>query len=325
MSSDKIETLETNFSNEEVIPVTQIDHLENNQQIITRCVPNSDDANHNTPESPVTSDKTSSGSGHQRISAPLASEEALESEMDVVSSSDVSSDKQLLNSMDGRHDNSISSSKPGLITLSRTKIFPEGDSNPTDRGKHQMLNDVVRGDMADVDRAVRQDGDNPKHSAIYNFFRREKNAFMKESKKKLRLIPKQNTNINFGEIVKEFKGEGKDSPERHWKNQAQKREGEKCPELLSTVLIGLFFTLAPNCAIVLDYIAAQEYIGGNWYLKYNLELDHMNTTCRNSTGGMFGLEYLKVRGKYFAANSEEKKFLSRKYQKYQFLTFSHLP
>ena len=221
--------------------------------------------------------------------------------MDVVSSSDSSS----------------VSKTPGLITLSRTEIFPEGDSNPTDSGKNLKVNDVIRGDIPDVDRAGSQDGDDPK----YNFIRREKNAFMEERKKKLRLIPRQNTNIDFGEIMREFKGEGKDSPERHWKNQAQKREGEKCPELLSTVLIGLFFTLAPNCAIVLDYMAAWEYIGGHWYIKYNLELDHINTTCRNSTGGLFGLEYLKVRGEYFAANSKEKLIFSRKYhirKTYQF-------
>ena len=43
---------------------------------------------------------------------------------------------------------------------------------------------------------------------------------------------------------------------------------------------------------MLDYQAAYEYLAGNWYLKYDVELDG-NETCRNSTGGLFGLEYYK--------------------------------
>ena len=298
MSSDKIETIETKFSDEGEISVTQIDHLAESHK-------NTDTSERSESESPVKSDNsTGSGSGTQRVKAPLASsEEVLESEMDVVSS-DASSDKQLLNSMDSRND----MKRPGLVMVSRTKIFPEGDNNKSSNGNHQNGNDGAginnQEDMAEIVRKVSRDSDDPNHGAVYNFFRRENKAFIQESHKKLRLIPKKNTRIDFEEIVKEFKGEGKDSLANHWKNQAKKREGEKCPELLSTVLIGLFFTLAPNCAIVLDYMAAQEYLGGNWYLKYSVDLDSegkkmevvcpntTETVCRPSTGGLFGLEYL---------------------------------
>ena len=304
MSSDKIETIETNFNNEGEIIVTQVDHLAEGQKSQDKSEP---EKNTSVRESPVKSDN-SAGSGNQRVKAPLASEEALELEMEMVSS-DASSDNQLLNEIDLRNGNSESNKMPGLITLSSSKIFPERDRKSS-KGNHQNNgNGGVNTQEEDVAEILRnRDSDDPKHGAVYNFFRREKQAFIKESHKKLRLIPKKNTRIDFGEIVSEFKGEGKDSPRNHWKNQAKKREGEKCPELLSTVIMGLFFTLAPNCAIVLDYMAAQEYLGGNWYLKYSADLKGkssmdvvclnrteagLDTICRPSTGGFLGLEYLK--------------------------------
>ena len=183
--------------------------------------------------------------------------------------------------MDSRNGHSESNKMPGQITLSSSKNFPEGDRKSR-KGNHQNNgNGGVNTQEEEMAEIVSDSGDleDPKHGAVYNFFRREKQAFIKESHKKLRLIPKKNTRIDFGEIVREFKGEGKDSPRNHWKNQAKKREGEKCPELLSTVIIGLFFTLAPNCAIVLDYMAAQEYLGGNWYLKYSVDLDSEGTAA----------------------------------------------
>lgn len=304
MSSDKIETIETNFSDESEIAVVQIDHLAAESPKSKAL----SEKGESESQSPV---KSESSSGTQRVKAPLASEEAVESEMDVVSS-DASSDKQLLNSMDSKNDNK----RTGLVSLSSSKVFPEeNDSKSSNRnGNHQNGTGAVnnQGDMED------KDTDDQNHGAVYNFFQREKKAFIQESHKKLRLIPKKNTRIDFGEIVREFKGEGKDSPENYWKNQAKKREGEKCPQLLSTILIGLFFTLAPNCAIVLDYMAAQEYLGGNWYLKYSVDLDNegnriryrkefnevqcpnktdsltnITTVCRPSEGGFLGLEYLK--------------------------------
>ena len=117
---------------------------------------------------------------------------------------------------------------------------------------------------------------------IHSFFAREWNAFKQEKKKKLRKIPKKVTTLDFKEMILEFQKKGRD-PSKHWSNQAKKREGEKYPELLTTIVTGLLFTLLPNCAIVLDYITASEYLGGEYYLKYNTD-NTANFTCRPAPG-----------------------------------------
>ena len=245
MSSDKIEIIETSFKDEGEISVTQIDHLAMTQKIkaegeilITQI--------DQLPKGQKTKDKSeksesenqlknvnSAEPGDIRVEAPLASEEALESEMDVLSS-DASSDKQLLSSMESRND-SEGNKRLGLVTLSKSKIFPEGDGGDKNNGNHQngRVGDNIQVETADIVRRDSRDADDPNHGYVYNFFRREKKAFWEESKKKLRQIPKKNTRIDFEEIAREFKGEGKDSPANHWTNKAKKREGEKCPELSS--------------------------------------------------------------------------------------------
>ena len=105
------------------------------------------------------------------------------------------------------------------------------------------------------------------NKVMTSFYKREKKAFKKEKSKDLRNYSKVSTKIDFDELKNEFKVDGGQEPRRHWHYQAQKRNGEKCPELLSTVLIGIIFTLIPNCAIVLDYTAAYEYLTGTYYIK----------------------------------------------------------
>ena len=117
---------------------------------------------------------------------------------------------------------------------------------------------------------------------IHSFFAREWDAFRQEKKKNLRKIPKKSVELDFKEMILEFQKKGRD-PSRHWSNQAKKREGEKYPELLTTIVTGLLFTLLPNCAIVLDYITASEYLGGEYYLKYNTD-NTANFTCRPAKG-----------------------------------------
>eukprot|EP00092_Neocalanus_flemingeri_P072724 GFUD01089589.1.p1 GENE.GFUD01089589.1~~GFUD01089589.1.p1 ORF type:complete len:607 (+),score=82.28 GFUD01089589.1:254-1822(+) len=91
---------------------------------------------------------------------------------------------------------------------------------------------------------------------------------------------------------KEWKSEGND---KHWSNQAIKKEGETCSTLFSTIIIGILFTLIPNCAIVLDYMTAKEYIFGNYYIKY--ETDPHSFDCRNTSFGQIEcLEYDPIYG-----------------------------
>ena len=99
-------------------------------------------------------------------------------------------------------------------------------------------------------------GDIPSTSpkkVITDFFKKEWQAFKLEKQKKLRQLPKEETTLDFDEMILEFKKKGRD-PSRHWSEQAKKKEGEKCPELFTTILIGLF-NLVFTCLIVLDYKA----------------------------------------------------------------------
>ena len=294
MSNDTIEEIETNFDEvdssnmsdkEEVketkigeddeaeIPVVHIDHKSTNIDSVDA------DQEAKTRLKTIQREQLDQ-TVTNHVVAPLAEVEA-DSFVDIGSDTlSDSSGRQLLNSMDSRNDSASatksasSNSKPSLLALSKMKVSPEGDNN----GNGYAVQ-------------TEDDEDEEGKGIIYNFFKREYKAFKEEKKKKLRLIPKEDSTIDFGELIREWKGEGK-YPERHWKNLAKRRPGEKCPELLSIVLIGIFFTLLPNCFIVLDYQAAYEYLAGNWYLKYDVELDG-NETCRNSTGGLFGLEYYK--------------------------------
>ena len=156
------------------------------------------------------------------------------------------------------------------MSLSRVKIFPENGENERDVTEDKEV------------------------SAIHSFFSREWNAFKKEKTKKLRQIPKRNAFIDFEKLIKEFKNEGEE-PERHWTAQAKKREGEKCPELFTTIMIGFCFTLIPNCFIGLDYMAASEYIGGNWYRKYDTD-NVTNEKCNKNTNYFECYEYDPVYG-----------------------------
>ena len=115
------------------------------------------------------------------------------------------------------------------------------------------------------------------------FFSREWEAFKQEKEKNLREIPKKKTTLDFKEMILEFQNKGKD-PSRHWSNQAQKREGERCPKLLTTIVTGLLFTFLPNSFLVLDYITANQYLGGEYYLKYNFTDNTTNFTCRPAQG-----------------------------------------
>jgi len=128
---------------------------------------------------------------------------------------------------------------------------------------------------------------------IKSFFQREWQAFKDEKKTKLSDKKKINSNLNFSELLNEWKQDGN---ENHWSKKSRKQEGECCSELFSTIVIGILFTLLPNCAIVLDYLTASEYLFGNYYIKYATD-PKPPTNCRTTASGTYEcLEYDPVYG-----------------------------
>jgi len=98
------------------------------------------------------------------------------------------------------------------------------------------------------------------------FFREEWKAFKTEratswSEKKTREVA-----LDFEGLRQEWKyGLEK---EEHWVNQAKKqKESDTCTPLFYSILIGIIFVVIPNGAILLDMLAASDYLGGQWYLK----------------------------------------------------------
>lgn len=125
------------------------------------------------------------------------------------------------------------------------------------------------------------------------FFTREWEAFHNEKGTKLSDKDKVNTAPNFDELLQEWKSDGN---ENHWENRKVKKEGETCSLLFSTIITGILFTLIPNCAIVLDYMTAKEYLFGNYYLKYENDVKNLSN-CRNTSSGRTEcLEYDPVWG-----------------------------
>jgi hypothetical protein len=124
------------------------------------------------------------------------------------------------------------------------------------------------------------------------FFSREWKAFKNERYTKLSDKKKISTVLDFDELRKEWKSEGN---ENHWSQKQIKKEGETCSVLFSTIVTGILFTLIPNCAIVLDYMTANEYLFGNYYLKYDNDEKNL-TNCKIEGGRTYCLEYDPVYG-----------------------------
>jgi len=127
---------------------------------------------------------------------------------------------------------------------------------------------------------------------LRNFFLREWEAFQNEKGSKLSNKKKISTVLNFDEMRNEWKSEGN---ENHWSKRKVKKEGETCSLLFSTIITGILFTLIPNCAIVLDYMTAKEYLFGNYYLKYEHDVKNLSN-CKNESGGTYCFEKDPVYG-----------------------------
>ena len=182
------------------------------------------------------------------------------------------------------------------VTLSSRK-----EDNGEDVAMQGLTHSVVM-----INDESESESNNREEGKSANFFVQEWKAFKSEMKTKLSDNEKRITVLDFDGIAKEWKYDPKTSSDEHWKNQKKKKEGECCSPLFYTVLIGIIFTLMPNCAIALDLKAAYEYLGGEWYVKKegytDLALLDRNCTgkeeilptpcCRNTTS-FFGVKQIE--------------------------------
>eukprot|EP00092_Neocalanus_flemingeri_P029718 GFUD01032266.1.p1 GENE.GFUD01032266.1~~GFUD01032266.1.p1 ORF type:complete len:659 (-),score=121.63 GFUD01032266.1:313-2289(-) len=177
--------------------------------------------------------------------------------------------------------------KQGLLKQSNRMLSLQDEvMELDDKVKVVVIHDAIQSDNEDMSENAKSHVDTKK------FFSREWKAFKDEMGTKLSDKKEISTVINFGEMGKEWKSEGND---KHWSNQAVKKDGETCSTLFSTIITGILFTLIPNCAIVLDYMTAKEYIFGNYYIKY--ETDPHSFDCRNTSSGQTEcLEYDPIYG-----------------------------
>ena len=133
---------------------------------------------------------------------------------------------------------------------------------------------------------------------MLNFFSREWEIFKIQRTLQLKNLPKVSSKLDFEKMWKEFqKDETGNYPAEHWSNQAKRREGERVPRLVTTIITGLIFTFIPNCLIVLDYTAAYEYINGTYYQdvtteysngtlrEQNVNRTYNKTDCRTNPAG----------------------------------------
>jgi len=174
---------------------------------------------------------------------------------------------------------STDSTKQGLLSQTQTKLRLTIDDKDDQNGPT-----VIEIEMPNK---------NERKFDSRKFFSREWKAFKDEMGKKLSEKEKIDTITNFDKMRKEWNSEGNDD---HWTKKTTKKKGETCSELFSTIITGICFTLIPNCALVLDYMTASEYLFGNYYTKYESDPKPL-TNCRiTSAGKTECLEYDPIYG-----------------------------
>jgi len=103
-------------------------------------------------------------------------------------------------------------------------------------------------------------------TSFREFFTEEWKAFKSEKATSWSEKKTEEVVLDFDGICQEWKYEAE--KEEHWVNQAKKqKESDTCSPLFYSILVGIVFTVIPNGAILLDMLAASDYIGGTWYTK----------------------------------------------------------
>ena len=113
-------------------------------------------------------------------------------------------------------------------------------------------------------------------TSFAEIFREEWKAFKTERATSWSEKKTEEVALDFDGIRKEWKYE--EENEEHWVNQAKKqKESDTCSPLFYSILVGITFVVIPNGAILLDMLAASDYIGGTWYRR--TKNSWLNTTA----------------------------------------------
>ena len=103
-------------------------------------------------------------------------------------------------------------------------------------------------------------------TSFAEFFREEWKAFKTDKSTSWSEKKTEEVALDFDGIRKEWKYE--EENEEHWVNQAKKqKESDTCSPLFYSILVGITFVVIPNGAILLDMLAASDYLMGTWYRR----------------------------------------------------------
>ena len=180
-------------------------------------------------------------------------------EVDTVQDSHETCDDQVIQESQGTHDNNLTKDKESSKQTKGIKI----------KAIKSLVN--IRGQISTLSGEGKQE--------ITSFFRRESKAFREEMKKDLYQYPEEDTPVDIHELFKEWKGEGKASF-GYWKKIFQRRPGERIPQVVPTILVGLI-PLIVDCLIALDLSTAYNYYHGTMVYECNVikvYYDSDNTT-----------------------------------------------
>ena len=116
-------------------------------------------------------------------------------------------------------------------------------------------------------------------TSFSQFFNEEWEAFKTERATRWSEKKTENIELDFKGLRQEWKYDR--GNREHWINQAQKqKETDTCCPLFYSILVGIVFVVIPNGAILLDMLAASDYLGGQWYLKREHEVaPRANHSC----------------------------------------------
>ena len=116
-----------------------------------------------------------------------------------------------------------------------------------------------------------QDGSRiPPVTSLKQLLVQEWEAFKRERATSWSEKKQEETVLSFEKIRREW--DQTENPD-HWVNQAKKQdESHTCCPLFYSILVGIVFVVVPNGAILLDMLAASDYLGGQWYLKREHEV-----------------------------------------------------
>ena len=155
----------------------------------------------------------------------------------------------------------------GLLNLMKHKISKEAAEHTKNKSENM---EETSGHEAQSEAEAKEDEKDETVTRLVTsfsqFFNEEWEAFKTERATRWSEKKTENIELDFKGLRQEWKYDR--GNREHWINQAQKqKETDTCCPLFYSILVGIVFVVIPNGAILLDMLAASDYLGGQWYLK----------------------------------------------------------